>query len=101
MSSYFEASHSETSSPALIELQYDLINLSQELTLMGDVLKSQVNELGSEWRDQKFDEFESNFREERQELENIAVKYMEWAKNYLQQRIDAAIEIENARSGIK
>ena len=91
----------EVSSKALIELQGDLNNLSNNLQDLYDVLGRAMSSLNEDWRDSKYDEFEEEFRSSRELIIELSEKYKEWANQYLPPRIELIIEAENSRMGIR
>lgn len=91
----------EVSSKALISLQGDLNNLSNNLKKLYEVLGQAMSSLNEDWRDEKFDQFENEFRSCKELIIELSEKYHEWANQYLPPRIELIIEAENARMGIK
>lgn len=83
----------------LIELQTSLRKLSQNLMDTYDSLNSALKILGEDWEDDKFDEFETEFRSSKEDIHEIAERYLQWATSYLQARIDELEEYE--RSSIR
>ena len=88
-------SRAEVSSKALIDLQENLISLSKSLNELYDALSRHTSELGEYWRDEKYSEFEGEFRPNEKLILELSEKYAEWANQYLQPRIEVIIEIEN------
>lgn len=72
----------------LIELQSSLKKLSQNLMETYDSLNSALKILSEDWKDDKFDEFETEFRSSKEDIKIIAENYMQWANSYLQDRIN-------------
>lgn len=87
-------SGAKVSSAELITLQSDLINLSNQLHELYELMNSDVSSLAEYWRDQKYDEFLSGYKPRMDEMENISVRYNEWAKKDLQVTIDNVIATE-------
>ena len=50
---------------------------------------------GQNWRDNKYVEFEREFRRYQDEIKNISEEYKTWALNYLQKEIDNIIDFGN------
>lgn len=91
----------EVSSKALISLQGDLNNLSNNLKELYELLAQAMSSLNEDWRDEKFDEFEMEFRSSKELIIELSDKYREWANQYLPPRIELIIEAENSEMGIK
>lgn len=87
----------EVSSKALIGLQSNLIALSKNLEELYNALHDNKTKLSEEWRDEKYNEFAEEFEQSERVISELSEKYSEWANNYLPPRINAVIEIENAR----
>ena len=87
-------SGAKVSSAELITLQSDLVNLSNQLHELYELMNSDVSSLAEYWRDQKFDEFLSGYKPKMDEMENISVRYNEWATKDLQVTIDNVIATE-------
>lgn len=84
------------SSKSLIELQSNLLKLSDELNNTYDTLRSREADLGEAWMDDKFAEFEEDFRSSRELILELSEKYRFWANKYLPPYIELAIEYEKA-----
>lgn len=93
-------SFAHVSSKSLIELQSNLIRLAEELNNTYDTLKSRESDLGEAWMDDKFYEFEEDFRSSRELINELSEKYSYWANQYLPPYIELAIEYENATVGL-
>lgn len=91
----------EVSSEALISLQGDLNNLSQKLQDLYEELQCAMSSLHEDWRDEKYDEFEEEFRSSKEMISELSDKYKEWANGYLPPRIEIIQEIEKRKLGIK
>lgn len=94
-----ESTNVRVSVGQLIELQSSLTKLSQNLMNTYDNLNSALKILGEDWNDDKFDEFEIEFRSSKEDIHEIAERYMQWANSYLQARIDELQDYE--RSSIR
>ena len=91
----------EVSSKALIDLQGDLNNLSDNLQELYEMLATAMSALNEDWKDEKYDEFEQEFRSSKELIGELSDKYRVWANQYLPPRIEIIIEIENSRMGIR
>jgi len=90
------ASRAEVSSQALIELQSNLIALSENLNELYNTLHDNKSKLSEEWRDEKYDEFAEEFEQSEKLISELSGKYAEWANKYLPPRIESVMEIEKA-----
>lgn len=88
------------SSSSLINLQSNLKSLSEELNETYELLRQYEANLGETWMDDKFSEFEDNFKSSRELISELSEKYLHWANNYLPPIIEVAKEYEGARSGL-
>lgn len=91
----------EVSSKALIDLQGDLNNLSDNLQELYEMLATAMSALNEDWKDEKYDEFEQEFRSSKELIGELSDKYRVWANQYLPPRIEIIIDIENSRMGIR
>ncbi len=91
----------EVSSKALIDLQGDLNNLSDNLQELYEMLATAMSALNEDWKDEKYDEFEQEFRSSKELISELSDKYRVWANQYLPPRIEIIIDIENSRMGIR
>ena len=82
------------SSGELTTFQVKLKNLSQVLHEARTTILNGLNSLGSDWQDQKYQQFVDEFRASEQKLGAIAQKYQDWATGHLQRKIDEAIAYE-------
>lgn len=89
------------SSKALIDLQTELKQLSENLMEVYDLINQNVASVHEDWEDGKFEEFYNEFKPQNELIFDLSEKYMEWANNYLPPRIELAIEYEKAKTGIK
>lgn len=94
-------SHSQASSASLTNLRSNLISLSDNLQELYDLLSDNLSALASEWEDEKFAEFDDEFRSSREKIIELAEKYREWANVYLPPRIEKITEAEKLGMGIK
>lgn len=94
-------SHAQASSVALINLRSNLISLSDNLQELFDLLSDNLSALASEWEDEKFAEFDDEFRSSREKILLLADKYREWADVYLPPRIEKIIQAEKLGMAIK
>lgn len=91
----------EVSSKALISLRDDLNKISSNLQELYELLTQAMSSLNEDWRDEKFDQFEQEFRSRKELINELSEKYYEWANQYLPPRIELIIEAENERMSIK
>lgn len=91
----------EVSSKALISLQGDLNNLSQKLQDLYERLQSAMSYLHEDWRDEKYDEFEEEFRSSREMIDELSARYKDFANKYLPPRIKKIQEGERLGMGVK
>ena len=85
----------QVSSEQLINLQTELKQLSVNLMETYDKLSYGLKNLNEKWKDDKYEEFEQEFKSSKEEIREIAEKYGEWADTYLPPRIELAKEAEN------
>lgn len=90
----------QVSASSLETLQADLNILSEKLLDCYELLSSEISELNQDWKDEKFDEFEGEFRSHKEKIREIAEKYKEWANSYLPPRIELAKEAEGRKMSI-
>jgi len=93
-------SFAHVSSKSLIELQANLKKLSERLGETYETLKNNEATLGESWLDDKFAEFEDDFRPSRELIFELSEKYLHWANNYLPPYIDLALKYEAAKTGL-
>lgn len=89
------------SSKALIDLQTELKQLSENLMEVYDLINYNVASVHEDWQDGKFEDFYDEFKPSNELIFDLSEKYMEWANKYLPPRIELAIEYEKAKTGIK
>ncbi len=94
------ASHTEVGSKELEQLQSDLIALSKSLNDCYEFVESSIKTLNEDWKDKKFEEFETSFRSRKEQIMELSQKYYDWATRYLQPRIDVVKEAENTRMSL-
>lgn len=87
------------SSKQLINLQTQLIQLSKNLLELYDKLCYGLKNLNEDWKDDKFDEFNTEFKSSKEQIREISEKYQEWANNYLPPRIEKTQEAEKMGMG--
>lgn len=85
---------SQVSSAALIELDGDLIKLSQTLHEIYDLMNADMTNVGEFWRDLKYQDFVSGYRPQINKCEDISVRYGDWSKRVLKPTIEKVIKIE-------
>ena len=89
-----EASTAITSVESLKELQNELISMSENLNDLYDMINTALSTVNVHWSDSKFEEFEEEFRSSKELINELSQKYENWAKNYIQDRIDVLIKTE-------
>lgn len=89
-----EASTAITSVESLKELQNELISMSENLNDLYDMINTALSTVNEHWSDSKFEEFEEEFRSSKELINELSQKYENWAKNYIQKRIDVLIKTE-------
>jgi len=88
------ASTAITSLESLKELQNELISMSENLNDLYDMINTALSTVNVHWSDSKFEEFEEEFRSSKELINELSQKYENWAKNYIQERIDVLIKTE-------
>ncbi|MCL2073471.1 MAG: hypothetical protein FWH18_06110 [Marinilabiliaceae bacterium] len=88
------------SSKQLEVLQTELIQLSINLKNTYEELSFQLKGLAEDWKDDKYDEFDNEFKSSREEIIEISEKYENWANSYLPPRIDITKEYERRKVSI-
>lgn len=88
------------SSKALIELQSELKNLSNNLKDLYDVLSQALTSVKEGWQDGKYDDFVNEFRSSKEMVIELSDKYHEWASSWLPPRIEEALNYEGAPTSI-
>jgi gas vesicle protein len=84
----------QVSSEQLVILQAELKQLSKNLMETYNTVSQGLKNLGEDWKDDKYDEFEQEFKSSKEEIREIAEKYEEWANTYLPLRIELVQEAE-------
>jgi len=79
-----------------INFQTKLNSLAKTLDDYYQVLGQNLRAINEKWRDQKFDEFDREFRASKEKIKIISEDFKNFAKGHLQQKIDEAIEYENS-----
>ena len=97
----FKESSVNVKSSKLIDLQTELRQLSKNLLDTYDFISTNLKNLNEEWQDDKYDEFEQEFRSSKEEIREISEKYAEFADIYLPPRIEVIQEAEKINMGIK
>lgn len=86
--------YAHVSSAKLIDLQAQLNQLAENLDECYDLLCDGVKQLGESWQDEKYDEFDTEFKETRETISELAEKYRQWANTHLPPRIEVAQQME-------
>ena len=69
-------------------LQAELIKISEALRELRQLLDSRLETTHSDWRDGMIDDFEEVFQPSIKMVQELSDKYEDWAKDYIQKRID-------------
>lgn len=88
------------SSAKLIDLQSQLNQLANNLDECYQLLCEDVKQLGESWQDEKYEEFDVEFKDTREKIAEIAEKYRQWANTHLPPRIELAQQMEGQRVGL-
>ncbi len=88
------------SSKALIGLQTELKNLSDNLKDLYDTLSQAITTVNEGWQDGKYDDFVNEFRSSKEMVIELSDKYKEWADSWLPPRIEQAVLYEGAGTSI-
>ena len=94
-------SHTEVNSEALHTLQDELRAMSNTLNDLYETLWGNLNILGEEWTDNKWEEFSEEFKEDREKVVELADKYKDWADKYIQRKIEEVEDFLGTNTGIK
>lgn len=94
-------SHTEVNSEALHTLQDELRAMSNILNDLYETLWGNLNILGEEWTDNKWEEFSEEFKEDREKVVELSDKYKEWADKYIQRKIEEVEDFLGTNTGIK
>lgn len=89
-----EATLTQVSSEQLITLQTELKQLAANLLETYDTLSQGLKNLNEDWKDDKYEEFEQEFKSSKEEIREIAERYEQWAGSYLPPRIEITQEAE-------
>ena len=79
----------------LQNFQSRILKLSKVLDRYHELVVRTMKLTGQNWRDNKYVEFEREFRRYQDEIKNISEEYKTWALNYLQKEIDNIIDFGN------
>ncbi len=79
----------------LQNFQSRILKLSKVLDRYHELVVRTMKIAGQNWRDNKYVEFEREFRQYQDEIKNISEEYKTWALNYLQKEIDNIIDFGN------
>ena len=87
------ASAAYTSINSLQGLQNELISMSKNLNDLYDMLNTALSTVNEHWSDSKFEEFNEEFRSSKELIDELSQKYENWAKDYIQKRIDVLTKV--------
>lgn len=79
----------------LQDFQSKILKLSSVLRQYHELVMHTMKMTGQNWRDNKFMEFEREFRKYQDEIQIISEEYRTWALNYLQKEIDNVSDFLN------
>ncbi len=79
----------------LQDFQSKILKLSSVLRQYHELVMHTMKMTGQNWRDNKFMEFEREFRKYQDEIRIISEEYRTWALNYLQKEIDNVSDFLN------
>lgn len=79
----------------LQNFQSRILKLSKVLDRYHELVVRTMKITGQNWRDNKYIEFEREFRQYQDEIKNISDEYKTWALDYLQKEIDNIIDFGN------
>jgi len=79
----------------LQNFQSRILKLSKVLDRYHELMVRTMKLTGQNWRDNKYVEFEREFRRYQDEIKNISEEYKTWALNYLQKEIGNIIDFGN------
>lgn len=86
----------QVSSQSLEKLQAELLGLAEDLQNCYDLLSTDMTNLHEAWRDEKYDEFEREFKSRKDQIHDIAEKYKNWANGYLAKKIEEIKIVEGS-----
>ncbi|MBR1725725.1 MAG: hypothetical protein IJ724_03590 [Muribaculaceae bacterium] len=72
----------------LKDLKAELIKISENLGELRQLLDTRLETTHSDWQDGMFDDFEEVFQPHIKMVQELSNKYEEWAKDYIQKRIE-------------
>lgn len=79
----------------LQDFQSKILKLSSVLRQYHELVMHTMKMTGQNWRDNKFMEFEREFRKYQDEIQIISEEYRTWALNYLQKEIEIVEDFGN------
>jgi hypothetical protein len=85
----------KVSSKELIALQSQLLKLSADIEEVSNAVEYGLKNLAENWRDNKYEEFKTEFQVVQNRIVEIAEKYKNWANQYLPPRIEGVQKAEN------
>ena len=83
-----EQSTAYVSVEELERLQTELVAMSQNLNDLHNLMIISQKGVNEKWKDLKYKEFENSFKPSLMRVRELSEKYKNWAKDYLQKRID-------------
>lgn len=91
----------QVTSSELEVLKDEIISLSKNLKEIYEVVNNGMKLLSEDWKDDKYIEFEQEFKPRMEDINAIGERYHEWATKVLPPKIELLRKGENARMGIR
>jgi|APGre2960657444_1045066.scaffolds.fasta_scaffold99798_2 hypothetical protein len=90
----------QVSSKQLVELQSQLNELAKELNETYEFVRFSLTKVGEQWKDDKFEEFNTEFNSTKEEILEISERFKEYANQYLPPFIEVTQKVENLKTSI-
>jgi len=90
----------QVSSKQLVELQSQLNELAKELNETYEFVRFSLTKVGEQWKDDKFEEFNTEFNSTKEEILEISERFKEYADQYLPPFIEVTQKVENLKTSI-
>lgn len=90
----------QVTSSELEALKDEIVSLSENLKEIFEVVDNGMKLLNEDWKDDKYIEFEQEFKPRMDEIDEIGGRYYEWATKVLPPKIELLRKVETARMGI-
>ncbi len=82
-------------------LKDEIIALSKDMGEIYEVISGGMKLLSEDWKDEKYVEFETEFRPRMEEILEISKRYHEWATKILPPKIEIIRKAGQAQMGIR